>query len=268
MPKLQTHLLNCLKLFVLLALGLFVMAFSIYPEGTTATPLPQLRLVVPAQNVPLDLSAVEDAINDRLRLELGLTVRLEMVSVADYSAHMTNLNQRGDAYDLAFTSAELNPYNENVANGYLRPLDDLLAAYAPQAAKQIPTPAWEAVRREGNFYMLPSLQPAWASSCSSTCPAPDRVVAGGGLAIGTNSPAPGYAAALIGKLNTDPTLYNLFAYGVEGRHWSFRNRQLGIIGPAMGYGIGAPTYEQGGYAPNLIVVWGNVFNSYALETGQ
>ena len=64
----------------------------------------------------------------------------------------------GEECDIVFTAPWINNFIQNVANGNLAPLDDLLPQYAPGLWKSMPPTTWEAERVDGKIYGIPNQQ--------------------------------------------------------------------------------------------------------------
>lgn len=85
---------------------------------------------------------------------------------------------------------------------------------------------------------------------------PEQIRAGvpaAGTAIGKNSRNPELAFRLIEEVNTDPELFNLIAFGIEGKH--YKRREDGKIS----------LEKDGGWLARGSWKFGNAFNSYILE---
>lgn len=73
------------------------------------------------------------------------------------------------------------------------------------------------------------------------------------LSISRNSKSPVKAMKYINLINTDKELYNLLAYGIEGKHWEKADEDhIRLIPDAD-------------YCPNIPWAYGNQFNAYVLE---
>jgi putative aldouronate transport system substrate-binding protein len=77
------------------------------------------------------------------------------------------------------------------------------------------------------------------------------------LYVSKTSTNPVLAIKFIQMLNTDKTLYNMFVYGVEGKHWVWVNKAKGLIGYPPGV-----TAQTVSYWTATPFVFGNVWNSY------
>lgn len=58
-------------------------------------------------------------------------------------------------------------------------------------------------------------------------------------------------------VNTDKAFYNLLCYGIEGKHWVWKDKEKEIIGMPEGV-----TADNSGYNPNADWEYGNQFNAY------
>lgn len=73
-------------------------------------------------------------------------------------------------------------------------------------------------------------------------------------AISRTSEHPDRAIQFLERVNTDPTLYNLICFGIEGQHYT---KEGNVV----------TTVENSGYDPNQDWVYGNQFNAY-VRAGQ
>ena len=76
------------------------------------------------------------------------------------------------------------------------------------------------------------------------------------LALGVNCKNPDKAMEYIKLVNTDKELFNLFVFGIEGKHYTKEND---VVKPIAGGG-----YNNSGYA----WMFGNTFNAYIMEGQQ
>ncbi|RKP54403.1 DUF3502 domain-containing protein [Cohnella endophytica] len=108
-----------------------------------------------------DLQAVEDAVNKLIQPKINAKVHLKLIDWGAYDEKMKVINASGEVYDLAFTSAWTNNYYQNVANGALAPLDELLEKY-PDMKAGIPDMFWDVARVKGHIYAVPTFQQSTA----------------------------------------------------------------------------------------------------------
>jgi putative aldouronate transport system substrate-binding protein len=105
------------------------------------------------------------------------------------------------------------------------------------------------VRSTGNFFVFPvNLKPGYAAEQQSTIKVPiDQIdvtepvitnneTMGSLQAISKSSKDPQRAAMFLNLVNTDPTLINLIAYGIEGKHYKKINDTTIEPIPDSGYG--------------------------------
>ena len=69
---------------------------------------------------------------------------------------------------------------------------------------------------------------------------------------------PERAMMLIEAINTDPELFNLLCYGIEGTHWNWEDKEKKLI----------KKVENSAYNPNTNWQFGNVFNAYYTNATQ
>ncbi len=76
--------------------------------------------------------------------------------------------------------------------------------------------------------------------------------------VNANSEVPEEAVTLLNALYSDPEIFNLFSWGIEGMHYDFN--EDGTIGLPEGV-----TAETVGYSPNLSWMFGNEYMSHVWE---
>jgi putative aldouronate transport system substrate-binding protein len=74
--------------------------------------------------------------------------------------------------------------------------------------------------------------------------------------ICASSKNPEKAMQYLNLINTDPDLYNLFVYGIEGKHWVWKDQAKKLIAPPEG-----KAWDQTGYG-GIAWMFGNTFNGY------
>ncbi|MCL4833343.1 MAG: extracellular solute-binding protein [Caldilineaceae bacterium] len=127
------------------------------PAGGGAAPAPAADLVpitytYAGRGVPADLREVQDAINEILNAKIGVNLTLEPIDFGAYNDKMQLRLAAGEECDVMFTAPWTNSYANNVANGVLMPLDDLLLDHAPGLWASMPPTTWEAARVKGKIY--------------------------------------------------------------------------------------------------------------------
>jgi len=76
-------------------------------------------------------------------------------------------------------------------------------------------------------------------------------------AVCRTSPNPEAAVKFLELLNTDKEVYNVLSKGIEGKHWTFKDKAQGVIGLPEGV-----TSETSTYNPGTDWMFGNSFNAY------
>jgi len=124
--------------------------------GQAAAPAPAAALVPVTYSyagpIPTDLKMVQDALNEILNAKIGVNLTLEVTEFGAYNDKMQLRLAAGEACDIIFTAPWINSYANNVANGVLLPLDDLLIEHAPGLWASMPPSTWEAARVQGKIY--------------------------------------------------------------------------------------------------------------------
>lgn len=116
-----------------------------------------------------DIPAVQDAMNSILKDKINATVQLNPLDWAAYSDKMQLKNAAGEKYDMAFTSSWANNYYDNVKNGILADLTELMPLHAPNYSKQINPGAWAAAKVKGVLYAAINQQ-TWTANFGPRCP--------------------------------------------------------------------------------------------------
>ena len=99
-----------------------------------------------------DQQLVEDALNEIITPAIGVRLRLEPIDPGVYNDKMQLRLASGEQCDIIFTAPWINSYANNVANGVLEPLDELLPEYAPGLWASMPETTWDAARINGTIY--------------------------------------------------------------------------------------------------------------------
>ena len=105
-----------------------------------------------ANGIPRDLQQVQDAINEILNADIGVNLTLEPIDFGAYNDRMQLRLAAGETCDIIFTAPWTNSYTNNVANGVLLELDDLLKEEAPGLWASMPESTWDAARINNNIY--------------------------------------------------------------------------------------------------------------------
>jgi putative aldouronate transport system substrate-binding protein len=77
-------------------------------------------------------------------------------------------------------------------------------------------------------------------------------------AVCASSANPEKAVQYLNLINTDPELYNLFNYGIEGTHWVWLDEAKKLIGLPEG----VATWQETGYYPDTLWMYGSNFLAY------
>ena len=90
--------------------------------------------------------------NQMIKEKLNVDMNFIAVDFANYAQKMQLINASRESYDLCFTSNWSNDYYQNVENGNLTALDELLTEYAPGLMEQVGMRYWDGVRVDGKIY--------------------------------------------------------------------------------------------------------------------
>ncbi len=143
-----TRLLALLLTLVLLAACATAPAADNATTDDTVVEITYTYARVPQQ----DQQMVEDALNEIITPEIGVVLRLEPIDPGVYNDKMQLRLASGEQCDVIFTAPWTNSYANNVANGVLAPLDELLPEYAPGLWASMPETTWDAARINGTIY--------------------------------------------------------------------------------------------------------------------
>lgn len=85
-------------------------------------------------------------------------VNLDIIPLEDYNSKISVINASGEDFDIVYTSSAVNNIYQNVADGNLLELDELLPKYAPNLWKEVGEDVWDGVRINGKIYGVPNQQ--------------------------------------------------------------------------------------------------------------
>lgn len=108
---------------------------------------------------PKNYEAVMAKLNEKLLADLNMTLNMRFIAPGDYQQKMELAYAGDDSWDLCFTAAwgGLNYVGAAGKNAYL-PLDDLLAANAPNLMKELPSQFWDGIKVNGKTYAMINYQ--------------------------------------------------------------------------------------------------------------
>lgn len=124
------------------------------PAAAPAADLVPITYTYAGRGVPPDLAEVQAAMNEILNAKIGVNLTLEPIDFGAYNEKMQLRLASGEACDIIFTAPWTNSYTNNVANGVLLPLDDLLLDHAPGLWASMPKSTWNAARINGKIYAV------------------------------------------------------------------------------------------------------------------
>jgi len=116
-----------------------------------------------------DMPVVQETVNKMMQEKIGATIQLNPIDWSAYSDKMQLKNAAGEQYDLAFTSTWANDYYDNVKNGILLDLTDLLPKLAPTLWQDVNPAAWDSARIKSQVYAGINQQ-TWTANFGPRCP--------------------------------------------------------------------------------------------------
>ncbi len=87
-----------------------------------------------------------------------LGVNLDIIPLEDYNSKIGVLNASGEDFDLVYTSSLVNNIYQNVDDGNLLELEELLPKYAPKTWEMLGKDVWDGVTINGHIYGVPNQQ--------------------------------------------------------------------------------------------------------------
>src|SRR5467141_1830170 len=106
-----------------------------------------------------DSALVQDAMNKILKSKYGVTIKLNPIDFGAYDQKQKLAVAGGDVQDIVYSVPWVNNYYVNVAQGALKPLDDLLHKYAPKTYASMTVQSWQATKVNGKIYGVLNQQP-------------------------------------------------------------------------------------------------------------
>lgn len=125
--------------------------------GTAQTPA-ELIWYYPQYKANPDLGLVNDEVNRIVRDKLNAVVELRPIDFGNYEQRMNTIAASGEQADIIWTSNWLFPWTTNARRGVFRPLDELLAANAPELLASMDAKYWNGGRLDGSQYGIPNYQ--------------------------------------------------------------------------------------------------------------
>ncbi len=122
------------------------------PAESSSGELVEITYSYGGSGIPRDLQQVQDALNEILNEEIGVNLILQPIDYAAFNDRMQLQLAAGEPCDIIFTAPWTNSYTNNVANGSLLELDDLLKEEAPGLWASMPETTWDAARINGKIY--------------------------------------------------------------------------------------------------------------------
>src|SRR5258707_13013123 len=106
-----------------------------------------------------DSACVKAAMNKILKPKYGVTIKLNPIDFGAYDQKQKLAVAGGDIQDIVYSVPWVNNYYVNVAQGALKPLDDLLHRNAPKTYASMTVQSWQATKVNGKIYGVLNQQP-------------------------------------------------------------------------------------------------------------
>ncbi len=103
-------------------------------------------------NVFKDVDMVSEALSAIAQKKINATIKLKPIDWGAFDEKMKLAFAAGEECDIVFVAPWINNYIQNIVNGNIIPLDDLLPKYAPGLWKSMPESSWDAARVNGKIY--------------------------------------------------------------------------------------------------------------------
>ena len=127
-------------------------------SGASTGPVSLTYTYLNLSGVPLNQSAVQDAFSALTKSRINASVTLNDIDSSTYNQKTLLGFTGGTIGDLVFTASWINSFVNNVGQGNLLPLDDLLTKYAPKTKQTISQQVFSAARVHGKLYGVPNVQ--------------------------------------------------------------------------------------------------------------
>ena len=101
--------------------------------------------------VPADANAVADALSKTTQEKINATIKLQPIDWGAFEQKIKLATSAGEKVDLMFTAPWINNYAQNVSNGNLTALDDLLPRLAPGLWASMAPTTWDAHTSTASF---------------------------------------------------------------------------------------------------------------------
>jgi len=105
-----------------------------------------------------DVDAISEALSAIAQKKINATIKLKPIDWGAFDEKMKLAFAAGEECDIVFVAPWINNYIQNVTNGNIIPLDELLPQYAPGLWKSMPLSSWAAERVNGKIYGVPNQQ--------------------------------------------------------------------------------------------------------------
>jgi putative aldouronate transport system substrate-binding protein len=121
--------------------------------ASTGSSLPAVELTyIYPGTIYTDLAAVQNKLNEVIQPKINATIKLQATDWGAFDEKIKLATAAGEKFDLMFTAPWINNYYQNITNGNLVALDELLQNHAPGLWASMPPTTWEAARVKGKIY--------------------------------------------------------------------------------------------------------------------
>ncbi len=123
--------------------------------ATAAANLPLVELTYTYRGTPpKDLALVQEALDKLTKAKIHATVKLVPIDPGSFDQKVKLAFAAGEKMDLIFTAPWTNDYYQNVSQGNLLPIDDLVTKYAPKTYASMTPASWNAAKVNGKIYAI------------------------------------------------------------------------------------------------------------------
>jgi putative aldouronate transport system substrate-binding protein len=143
---------------------LLIITFCLFAAGQSEETVEAPELIVQLMaDAPADAEMVTEAINEILLDKIGVTVKFQNLTWADWQQKYKLILVSGEKVDVLYSATWLQ-YANYAQDGAFIELDKLLPVAAPKLWEEIPQSDWDGVKVDGKIYAMPDLQQTFSGS--------------------------------------------------------------------------------------------------------